>query len=390
MNRTLPKIKSIKILILTLLPIYLIFLSSCEKQHTTPGITALNVQTEEAIEKDIPIYIDSFGNLTESQNVNVKPEVSGKINQILFTKAADVKTGELLVTLDTAIYEANCLSDKAVVEEDMADAEFKKYLFDKNAPLVEKGAMAKQDFQKMKTDLESSLAKLETDKAKLLLDKINLDHCYIRSPIDGVIGINNVDIGNYVTTSDVLFNIKDISKLYIDFALPEKDIARLKKAMTEGSLKIMIYIMKETNSYVTKKDHYEGTLTFLNNTADPQTGTIPLRAEVDNSSNNLLPGQFADIKLIIGTRANAVLVPKEAVQLGPEGRYLYKINKDNIAETVEVSTLEIYENYFVLSGKSGISKGDRIVTVGLQNLYSGAKVNVITDDSKPDTATIKG
>jgi len=348
------------------------------------------VQVASAVVKDIPIYIDTFGNLRESQNVNIKPKVSGEIKNIYFEKAAFIKKGDMLLTLDTAIFEANALNDKAAIKQDTADAKLKEYLVSRNASLAQKGALPKQDYEKMKTDLEGSLAKIETDRAKLLLDTINIEYCAIRSPIDGVIGIDNTDVGNYVTPADILLNIKDTTKLYIDFTLPEKNIGRLKEALKNGDLKVFIYVKKLTNNNKIKNKDYEGVLSFLNNSSDVATGTISLRAEIENKNNELLPGQYADIKLLLGTRKDAILVPRSAIQMGPEGHYLYKLKDNNMVDTVPVTTVGVYEKSFVLNNKSGISNGDRIITVGLQGLATGMKVDIIEPpkDISSDTANL--
>lgn len=362
-----------------------LFLSACgdpSKIITKPNP---KVQLTNASIKDIPIYIDTFGTLSESQNVNIKPKVPGEIKRIYFEKAAFVKAGHLLLTLDTAIYEANALNDEAAIRQDAADVKLKEYLVSKNAPLVQKGALPKQDYEKMKTDLESSLAKIETDRAKLLLDKINLEYCSITSPIDGVVGIDNTDVGNYVTPADILLNIKDTTKLYIDFTLPEKNIGRLQKALKNGNLKIFIYVKKLTNSNKTKIKEYEGSLSFLNNSSDATTGTISLRAEIDNKNNELLPGEYADIKLLLGTRKDAILIPRSAIQLGPEGQYLYRVGKNNIVERIAVHSVGSYGNDFVIDSKSGISNGDRIVTTGIQNLSAGIKVDIIKTETSSDS-----
>lgn len=348
------------------------------------------VQVASAVVKDIPIYIDTFGNLRESQNVNIKPKVSGEIKNIYFEKAAFIKKGDMLLTLDTAIFEANALNDKAAIKQDTADAKLKEYLVSRNASLAQKGALPKQDYEKMKTDLEGALAKIETDRAKLLLDTINIEYCAIRSPIDGVIGIDNTDVGNYVTPADILLNIKDTTKLYIDFTLPEKNIGRLKEALKNGDLKVFIYVKKLTNNNKIKNKDYEGVLSFLNNSSDVATGTISLRAEIGNKNNELLPGQYADIKLLLGTRKDAILVPRSAIQMGPEGHYLYKLKDNNMVDTVPVTTVGVYEKSFVLNNKSGISSGDRIITVGLQGLATGMKVDIVEpqEDISSDTAKL--
>lgn len=363
----------------------LLFLSACTDSSKIISKPKPKVQVASVVVKDIPIYVDTFGTLSESQNVNIKPKVSGEIKHIYFEKAAFVKAGDLLLTLDTAIYEANALNDEAAIKQDIADAKLKEYLVSKNAPLVQKGALPKQDYERMKTDLEGSLAKIETDRAKLLLDKINIEYCSISSPIDGVVGINNTDVGNYVTPSEILLNIKDTTKLYVDFTLPEKNIARLKKALANGDLKILIYVKKLNNNNETKNKEYEGVLSFLNNTSDPATGTISLRAEINNKKNQLLPGEYADIKLLLGTRKDAILVPKSAVQLGPEGQYLYKLKDNSIVEMVSVHTIGADDKNFILDPKSGISRIDKIVTVGLQNLSTGVKVEIVNAKTQSDS-----
>lgn len=352
-----------------------IFIASCsDEKKSASELLITHVQVEKAIQKSIPEYINSFGYLKEFQDVNIKAQVSGQIEKIHFTEGKNVKKGELLITINPEMYIADLQNDMAVLKEDQADLDLKRYIVKKNENLSTTGAMADQDFKKLITEARIAEAKIDVDKANILRDKINLKYCYIKAPIRGIIGINKMDVGNVISPSDILCNIKSIDPLYVDFTVPEKYIYRLKQAIKKGSITTLITVRRLNSQGQYATDKYPGKIKFLNNTADPTTGTISLRAVVPNKTGTFLPGEFSNIKIDIGEKKNAILIPQNGVQFGAGGKYIF-IAEDEKAKRVNITTGEETGNYYILL-KGNIRPGDKIIVTGLESLTAGDSINI--------------
>jgi multidrug efflux system membrane fusion protein len=326
------------------------------------------VEVGVAFQKDAPLYLESFGNLYSLNNVDIKSQVIGQLKEINFTEGADVKKGDLLFTIDPASFKANLDKAQAALNQDLADLKLKKVTFERNKTLFEKQLISKQDFDKYSADLAGSEAQVRLDTANVELAKINLDYCYIKSPVDGLSGKHMVDIGNILTANDgpTLVNIKTINELYIDFTVTEVDLGKVREAMSKGTLKVEI----STNDAPDK--FYSGELSLLDNAVDNTTGTFLLRAIVSNTNRELWAGQFVTVRLILGIDKNATQVPYEAVQLGQNGSYVFVVTADNKADLRLVKAGSRQEGNIVIY--EGIKPGEKVVTAGQLGLSPGALV----------------
>jgi membrane fusion protein, multidrug efflux system len=364
-----------KIVTLFILTITVCFLSACGDKSSSNKRTvrAIPVETKNILKKTVPIYIDTFGSFQASKDVNIESMIKGQVIKVYFTNGAFVKKGQLLFQIDSAIYKAQLENNKAVLQKDYAALNMKKSIYARGKKLIDRSIISKEEFEQAKTDLEIAKAEVQTALANIKEYLIDIEYCNIHSPISGIIGINSIDEGNIVNQGDILANVKTVSPLYINFTVPENDIARIKNALDEGSLKLQVLVNeKEKNgAVITKK--YDGKLDFLNNTANHDSGTISLKGIVDNSKKTIYPGQFAKIRLIVGDLKDALLIPREAVRQGPDSRYVYVVDSENKAEKIDVIPGQEYDQYYsVIKGK--IKESDKVVVSGLLNLSSGALV----------------
>ena len=377
------KIEPIIVVKILLFFILLTCLSSCEpKNKTSEDSFLLKVQVKDAVQKTVPIFIDSFGSLAASKDVDIRPQVPGQILKLHFKEGQFVKKGDLLVSIDPETYQANLDNSIASLEYVKADLKLKEYIVKKNRNIAISGALPKQDFEKMLTDLEKAKAQIKVDEAQIKLDKINLKYCSVRSPINGIVGINKIDVGNIVNSTNVLCNVKSIDPLYVDFSVPEKNIGRLKDSMMNSSIKTIIYVKRLRNDERINVDHYAGKLEFLNNTADAATGTIPLRAIVTNKTGSYLPGEFADVRMEVGKRNNAVLIPQSAVKYGAGGAYVYIAEKGH-AKRIDIVTGDSFGDYYILL-KGAVNAPDKVIVTGLESITAGTKIKIteIEDGSR--------
>jgi RND family efflux transporter MFP subunit len=327
------------IVLLFILSAYSIFLSGCSKEPEAKVIVRNVYVALPKIEK-VNRTIKSFGKLAASKTVKIKPQVTGIIESIHFKEGSHVKKGDLLINIDPSEYEAQLEIDKATLEKDKKDYDIKKYLADQTKILAEKSAIAKNDYAKTVAKMNSALAQVKIDEAIVKMCEIDLGYCEILSPVDGVISRIKIDVGNLVKPNDdeILTTIRRINPLYVDFTIPDTYYSKLRKSMEVNELSVDIRLRQKTKFSEEEIKRYTGKLDFLDNTVNPDTGTVLLRASIDNANFELWPGQMVRIGLILGDLDKALLVPSKAVRVGKEGEYVYVATPENKAKLVYVKT----------------------------------------------------
>jgi membrane fusion protein, multidrug efflux system len=360
----------------------ILLMSGCSKKQEAQEIPPRPVQVAVAITKDVPNYIDTFGNLAAPNNVDIICQVTGKIKEVYFEEGQEVEAEMPLFAIDPREYQAELSKSQAALAADKVDADLKHEIFKRNEKLIEKKLISQQDFDTYKTDAAAAKAQVALDQAAVDLAQINLNYCLITSPIDGVTGKRLVDPGNIVTANsgNPLVNIKSIDPLYIDFPIPERKLPAVKKAMASSTLKVEISPAGDSNG------SYSGELQMIDNTVDETTGTISLRASVPNHDRVLWPGQYTTVKLIVSTLKDAVLVPIDAVQLGQDGMYLYVITGDNKADLRDEITVGQSDGGNMVIEK-GLKSGEKVVTSGQLGLSPGATVQIVPGDEKKGSAS---
>ncbi len=326
------------------------------------------VETAIAFQKNSPLYIDTFGTLGEYYDVDIVSQVTGEIKEEICTSGAFVKKGDLLYTIDPKEYEAELEKAVAALAQDEIDLKMKTDTFERNKQLFEKNLISKQDFENYQTEMAAAVAQVQLDKANVRLAEINLGYCTIRAPMAGVLGECIVDPGNIVTANSgpMLVNLKVIDPIFVYFDLTETDLLRVRKAMDQAKLQVNIIVKDDPDS------PYKGTLDFMNNVVDDNTGTIQLRGIVKNPDYNLWSGQFVDVRLILDTIKNATLVPYEAVKIGNKGHYLFVVTDKGTADLRQITIGQREGDDIII--KKGVKLGETVVTVGQMGLSPGVPV----------------
>ncbi|MFC1643757.1 efflux RND transporter periplasmic adaptor subunit [Candidatus Omnitrophota bacterium] len=348
----------------------------CIERNRKPPVYPRPVQTAKAFKKTVPVYVDSFGTLSSPENVDIKAQVTGKILEVNFTQGQEVSAGDLLFTIDPREYKANLDKAQGALAEQVEDLKLKTDTFERNKTLFEKDLISAQDFETYQTDMAAAAAAAELAAAEVELAKINLEYCYIRSPINGLTGKRQVDLGNIITanTGPVLVNVKRIDELYLDFTLPERDLVKVREAMEKNTLNVQVFIPGEEGKT------FSGKLEFIDNTVDDDTGTFALRAVVKNDTRELWPGQFVTVRLILGEEKDAVLVAYDAAQIGKQGYYVFVVQKNNKADLRTVTVGSKQGANIVI--EKGVKEGETVVTVGQLGLSPGMPVIDITEKVK--------
>ncbi len=341
--------------------------AGCGRRAGGPGEAGRPVKTEVAVQQDVPIYADSFGRMAALNDVNISPQVNGEIIEIRFREGDYVKKGDVLFVIDPSPYKAQLDRAQAMLDADQVSLKLKQDTLARNKNLLDKNLISVQDYERYQTDVAAAEAQVKGDQASVEMANINLNYCTIRSPVDGLTGRRLVDIGNTVAANPslVLVNVKTMDPLYIDFTLPETYLRQVRPAMAADTLKVEV-------TAPDVEGVFPGDLESMDNSVDSNTGTFALRALVPNKDAPLLPGQFVNVRLIIGEKKGAVLVPYEAVQLGQQGMYLFAVTPDKKADLRQVAVGQRHGDKVVV--ESGAAAGETVVTVGQLGLAPGVPV----------------
>ena len=323
-----------------------------------PAPPARPVSVAKVITKDVPLYLDEIGTCAAFESVQVQAQVGGQIVERHFKDGADVKIGDLLFTIDQRPYQAAL--DAAKADNILAQANLKRQL-----ELQAKDVTATQD-------LDTARANAMRTKAVVDAAQVNLDYCSIRSPINGRIGLRQVDVGNTVTSGSngaVLVAIDNLDPIYTDFTVAEPDLPLVRRYLGGPNVKVL------TDAEEDNIPPREGSLYFMANTLQPGTGTAQARAVTPNPDHALWPSQFVHVRLILDTIKSARLVPNGAVQIGQNGPYIFVVKEDSTLDLRQVKPGQKQSGDLTVI-KEGVEPGETVVVRGQLQLAPGTKVIV--------------
>jgi membrane fusion protein, multidrug efflux system len=388
---------------------------------------AVPVTLATAAQKDLPVTVTAIGNVQPLSTVGVLSQVNGQIFKVNFREGQEVKQGELLFTLDRRPFEAalqqaqaNVARDRAQLAQseaahlqqqaqvqqaeanhvrDQAQLENARVWAARYRELVDKEFVAKEQYDQYRTNaealaatvradeaaianaraaaraaeatIESARAAIRADEAAVENARLQLAYTEIRAPLSGRTGNVLIHEGNVVKANDTgnpMVTLNGIHPIYVAFSVPEQSLEDVKRYRAEGTLKVEAVVPGQVEGQA------RGDLTFVNNTVDPNTGTIQLKATFPNADNLLWPGQFVNVVLTLTMQRNAVVVPSQAIQTGQKGTYVFVVKPDQTVESRPVTPGRTVGRETVVD--KGVGPGERVVTDGQLRLYPGAKVDV--------------
>lgn len=338
---------------------------------------AMPVTVATAVQKTVPVQLRAIGSVQSFAKVVVKAQVAGEITSVHFKEGQAVKKGDLLFTIDPAPFEAEVHLGEANLAKDRAQLENARKQLERYTSVVKKGYVSAEEYDKVRTNEKALEATVRADEAALEKAKIELEYCYIRSPIDGYTGEIKVDEGNIMKANDndkPMVVIRQTSPIYTIFTVPEQYLPEIKSHMSAKELQVEATIPgQEGRTFI-------GQLSFVDNSVDTTTGTIQLKATFPNQDNALWPGQFVNVALILTEQPNAVIIPSRAVQMGQQGSYVYVVKPDLTVEFRPVVLgMAVGDNVVV---EKGVSPTDKVVTDGQLRLFPGALVKVVEGQPK--------
>ena len=392
-----------------------VFLNGCvNKAQQSFERPPAPVSVTVAITQDVPTYLDAIGKTVAREVVSIQPQVSGRITKIHFTDGANVKKNDLLFTIDTRPFEANLKQAQANLSKDealkkqaeanlareIAQAKWGETQVKRYRALVESGVVPREQYEELRANLDSLNANvgaaraavrsadegMKVDAAAIESAKVELSYCYIRSPIDGRAGQRLVDVGNVVTpggsgnassnnggagngasgNGNALLVIDRLDPIYADFTISQNNLTEVQQQMRAGTLRAEVRLPD------TADDPVAGQLTFLDNAVQNTTGTVNLRATIPNAEHRFWPGRFVNIRLVLSTIHQAVLIPATAPQMSAKGSFVYVVKPDSTAEQRTVTLGQRQGDLVVV--ETGVAPGERVVTNGQLGVTPGGKV----------------
>jgi multidrug efflux system membrane fusion protein len=381
------------------------------------------VTVAQAFTRDVPVYIDEIGMCSALEVVSISPQASGKIVEQFVNDGDDIRKGQKLFMIDPKPYQASLDQAKASLDQAKAALDQAKAALDqakaalaqneaslllaklelaRSETLYPLQATSKEDLetkqnavagakaqvrtaqaqiQAAQAQIQAAQAQIHAGQAAIETAQVNLDYCFIHSPLDGRAGKVLIDPGNAVTANSVvaMIVIQKLDPIYADFTVPERELDRVRQNMAEGTLKTLVCLPAETFDKAR-----EGDLTFLDNAVQQSTGTIALRATLHNTDRRFWSGQFVQVRLVLKTQRGAVLVPNQATQVSQNGAYVYVVAPDSTAAIRPVTLGQRQGDSVVVT--DGLKSGESVVTSGQMLIVPGGKVRVVQPQTQPSSA----
>lgn len=318
--------------------------------------------------KTIPLRVQAIGNVEPYASVAVKARVDGQIVNVVFTDGQEVRKGQPLFQLDPRPFEAALKQSEANLLRDEAQLAHARAQEQRYKELLQKNFVSKDAYSQFLTNVDTAQATVRADAAAVENARLQLEYTNIRSPIDGRAGKILIQLGNMVKANDPnpLVVINQVSPVYVSFAVPEQYLPEIRKYMASGKLPV------EARLSESDAEKVQGELAFIDNVVDTTTGTVRLRGIFRNKDKALWPGQFVTAVVTLHEQRDAIVVPSQAVQSGPNGQFVFVVGPGLTAELRDI-TVDRTEGGETVVAK-GLSAGERVVTTGQLRLVPGARV----------------
>ena len=352
-DRRIPKWAYILFILLAAFVTYRIF------QHRATEVKAAQpaprpASVAKVITKDVPLYLDEIGTCAAYETVQVPAQVNGVIIGRHFQDGSDVKKGDLLFTIDPRPFQA-------VLDQAKAQAALDAVMLKRQEDLRARKVVAQQDY-------DIALANAKKSQAATESAQVNLDYCFIKSPINGRIGLRNVDVGNLVgPSSSALVTIQGLDPIYTDFTVAENDLPLVRKYLGGPNVKVETYL---ADGSLTPR---VGDLYFMDYAVQPGSGTVKARGVAPNPDRALWPSEFVLVRLILDTLKDATLVPAQAVQISQVGPFVFVVKSDNTVELRPVTPGQRQQGDLTVI-ESGVKPDETEVVTGQLALSPGAKI----------------
>ncbi|MEO5677458.1 MAG: efflux RND transporter periplasmic adaptor subunit [Usitatibacter sp.] len=335
---------------------------------------ATPVVTAKAESRDVPVRIIANGTVTALQSVDLRSQVTSTVREVHIREGQNVRAGELLFSLDARADDANIRKAEAQVAKDRADLATATRSFERQRELFAQKFISQAALDTAQNQVDTLKGQLAVDQAALEAVRVARGYTEIRASFAGRTGAIGVRAGSLVQpASAVLVTVTQIDPIAVAFTLPEKELPTLQQALRDGAVSV-------TASPQAGGEGFKGKIAFVDNAVDTTTGSIRVKAEFANPKAALWPGMYVNVEMSSRTLANATVIPAQAVQTGPDSRYVYVVGAERKVEQRPVKLAYVEEGFAVVEG---LAPGARVVVEGAQNLRPG---NTVAEADTSDPA----
>ena len=361
-------------------------LVGCQFARAQPAgaAPAVPVTVTNVVRSDVPVWVHGLGTVQANFAVQIRPRVDGALSQVPVKEGQEVKKGDLLAVIDPRTYQAALDAVTARKQQDQAQLSNAQADLARYTSLVRQDFASRQQLETQQAVVKQLSATILGDAAQIEAAQLNLSFCYILAPFDGRIGLRNVDPGNIVHSAEAtaILSVTQIQPISVIFTLPQDSLPAIMQAMEKRTLDAVVY----GGGNQTELDR--GVLLTPDNTIDVTTGTIRLKATFPNAHRALWPGQFVNVRLLLGTEANVIAVAGSAVQHGPNGLYVYQVGPNNTVAVQPIQVARQEAGLYILSG--GLAEGAVVVATGQSRLQAGSRIMVREAQAAPAASTKSG
>ena len=336
----------------------------------TTGAGAIQVVSAPVMQADVSVRLTANGTVSALQTVEVHPQISALIKTVHIREGQFVRKGDRLFTLDARTEDANLNKAEAQVTKDRADLANAERNLKRQHELIRQEFISQAEFDLAQNQVDGLRSQLAIDQASVEANRVARGFSEITAPISGRTGAITIYPGslaqpNGAALGAALVNITQIDPINVSFTLPERELAALQQAFAKGEVPVNAELDFPARAAL------KGRLVFVDNTVDTASGTIRLKAEFSNPDHRLWPGMFVTVTLAPRTLTGAATIPVQAVQTGPEKKFLYMIGEDRKVTALPINVRLIQDGIAVIEG---VAPGARVVVEGAQNLRPGSVV----------------
>jgi multidrug efflux system membrane fusion protein len=353
--------------------LYFMHADALEKVDAEPAPPTAPIVAGAVAQHDVPIYLTGVGTVIAYNTDIVRAQIQGQIISINFTEGQTVHAGDLLAQIDPRPYQALIDQYTGNLERDQAQLKNAQANLTRYTTLGDKGWATPQLIETQQAQVGELQAAIKTDQALIEAAKVQLSYTRLTSPIDGVVGIRQIDVGNIISPSNTngLVVVTQLHPISLIFTLPETSLPQIQEQQqtTKMPLKVLAYSQDNTM----KLD--EGDLALVNNEILQTTGSIQLKANFANKSNKLWPGELVNARLLVDTRHNGLTVPAAVVQQGAKGPYAYVVNPDSTVAIRPIKVAQIADGQALID--SGLKANEQVVVDGQYKLQPGTHVTLL-------------
>ena len=347
---------------------------------TSSGAAPVPVRVIHVVQQDVPRYVSGIGSVLSLHSVTIRPQIDGILTRLLVTEGQTVKAGDLLATLDDRAIKASLAQAKAQLGQNQAQLHVARINLKRYQLLSVDNGVSKQTLDQQQALVNELNATAQGNQAAIAAAEVQLSFTQIHSPVSGRVGIRTVDPGNFLRVSDAqgLFSVTQIDPIAVEFSLPQQWLPTLHTLLDAPQPALVKAFLGNAGPGGTPLG--QGRLSLIDNQVSATTGTIKVKAQFDNPTHTLWPGQLVNIEIQTGLEQRALVVPPQVVQRGLDNYFVYRTAGDSV-ETVPVQM--IYQDT-TLNVISGVNVGDTLVSDGQSRLKPGSRITVLSEPGLTD------